>query len=109
MTTIEYAKITSGDDRLSILHPDQYESLYEEPDLYFDCVISYSSLEHAGLAMHQDPPVLVRGLRSHDLPLGTRELIFVVRLKVSKDAIPRSHAAAARRESVSVRPKATMP
>jgi len=54
VTTIEYAKIISGEPRLTIMHPDQYKELYKNPDKYFDCIVSYSSLEHAGLGRYGD-------------------------------------------------------
>lgn len=56
VTTVEYAKIVSEDSRVRIMHPDDLAALYKENSTHkpFDCVVSFSSLEHAGLGRYGD-------------------------------------------------------
>eukprot|EP00928_Gymnodinium_smaydae_P063498 TRINITY_DN47057_c0_g1_i1.p1 TRINITY_DN47057_c0_g1~~TRINITY_DN47057_c0_g1_i1.p1 ORF type:complete len:372 (-),score=50.49 TRINITY_DN47057_c0_g1_i1:108-1223(-) len=56
VTTIEYSDIKSTEPKIETMHPSDWASWYEknhETGL-FDCVASYSSLEHAGLGRYGD-------------------------------------------------------
>jgi hypothetical protein len=50
VTTIEYATIVSQDSRVSTMTPDKWKS----GDQQYDCVASYSSVEHAGMGRYGD-------------------------------------------------------
>ena len=55
VTTLEYGKIVSEHPQISTLTPDemrnQYSSKYSE---YFDAIVTFSSVEHAGLGRYGD-------------------------------------------------------
>jgi hypothetical protein len=50
VTTIEYATIVSQDTRVSTMTPDKWKS----GDQQYDCVASFSSVEHSGLGRYGD-------------------------------------------------------
>merc|ERR1719506_2629670 len=50
VTTIEYATIVSQDSRVSTMTPDKWKS----GDQQYDCVASFSSIEHSGLGRYGD-------------------------------------------------------
>jgi len=54
ITTIEYGSIQSEDPRIQVIHPSDLPALYAAGDTIFDCVASYSSIEHAGLGRYGD-------------------------------------------------------
>jgi len=54
ITTIEYGTIQSEDPRIRAIHPSQLPALSAAGDTIFDCVASYSSIEHAGLGRYGD-------------------------------------------------------
>lgn len=56
VTTIEYATINSTHPQLKTMNPSDWAHWYQatQPSDYFDCVFSYSSLEHAGLGRYGD-------------------------------------------------------
>jgi len=56
VTTIEYATITSTHPQLKTMHPSDWAQWYQVAKMsdYFDCVVSFSSLEHAGLGRYGD-------------------------------------------------------
>lgn len=54
ITTIEYGSIQSEDPRITTIHPSQLPALSASGSATFDCVASYSSIEHAGLGRYGD-------------------------------------------------------
>ena len=55
MVTLEYAPIESDHPQLEILKPSKFRSRYIDGTLgLFDAVVSFSSLEHAGLGRYGD-------------------------------------------------------
>jgi len=56
VTTIEYATITSEHPSVTTMHPSDWSEWYNtrQSTGLFDCVASYSSLEHAGLGRYGD-------------------------------------------------------
>lgn len=53
ITTIEYTDLSSTHPQLDSLHPSDWDKVYAKGQM-FDCAISYSSLEHAGLGRYGD-------------------------------------------------------
>ena len=55
VTTVDYVKMISEDPRLSIIHANDFNSMFLNNELKeldggpFDAIISYSSIEHSGL------------------------------------------------------------
>jgi Caenorhabditis protein of unknown function, DUF268 len=56
VTTLEYGKIVSHHPQISTLTPSEFRAKYRtlNPSLFFDGVISHSSLEHSGLGRYGD-------------------------------------------------------
>eukprot|EP00928_Gymnodinium_smaydae_P000267 TRINITY_DN1009_c0_g1_i1.p1 TRINITY_DN1009_c0_g1~~TRINITY_DN1009_c0_g1_i1.p1 ORF type:complete len:360 (-),score=56.05 TRINITY_DN1009_c0_g1_i1:172-1251(-) len=56
VTTVEYSDIKSTEPQIDTMHPSDWASWYEKHhgSGLFDCVASYSSLEHAGLGRYGD-------------------------------------------------------
>jgi Caenorhabditis protein of unknown function, DUF268 len=56
VTTLEYGKIISHHPQISTLTPSEFRDKYKtlNPGLFFDGVISHSSLEHSGLGRYGD-------------------------------------------------------
>jgi hypothetical protein len=56
ITTVEYATIHSEHEKISVLLPNQLTQLaVGDSEKLFDCIISFSSLEHTGLGRYGDP------------------------------------------------------
>lgn len=54
ITTVEYGNIKSTDSRIATMHPSALPALFAGGGSPFDCVVSYSSIEHAGLGRYGD-------------------------------------------------------
>jgi len=60
VTTVDYVKMISEDPRLSILHANDFNSMFLNNELKeldggpIDAIISYSSIEHSGLGRYGD-------------------------------------------------------
>lgn len=53
LTTVEYGPLKSSDPRVEVLLPSEWPKLYHQKK-QFDCMLSYSSIEHAGLGRYGD-------------------------------------------------------
>lgn len=53
ITTIEYTDLSSDHPQLNSLHPSDMDKIYAKGEL-FDHIVTYSSLEHAGLGRYGD-------------------------------------------------------
>ena len=54
VTTLEYGKIVSQHPRIDTITPDQMRASYDKYSEYFDSVVTFSSVEHAGLGRYGD-------------------------------------------------------
>jgi hypothetical protein len=56
ITTVEYATLHSHHDKISTMFPHELPRMAAgDKENHFDCVVSFSSLEHSGLGRYGDP------------------------------------------------------